>query len=130
MFSKRKCSPKCNSTVLNLIYIFFFSLEPDAPTDIHFTDVTEDSVVVQWFAPRAKITGYRLFLNVEGSNPKQLRLPAHLTQYTLLNLEPDTDYTVTLHSEQGNTLSEGETAVFTTGECININKILKTKNLW
>lgn len=104
------------------------SLEPDAPTDIHFVDVTEDSAVVQWFAPRAKITGYRLFLNVEGSNPKQLRLPAHLTQYTLLNLEPDTDYTVTLHSEQGNTLSEGETAVFTTGECLTINKSLKTKN--
>ncbi|XP_037542794.1 fibronectin 1a [Nematolebias whitei] len=88
--------------------------KPDAPTDIHFADVTEDSVVVQWFAPRAKITGYRLFLNVEGSNPIQLRLPAHLTQYTLLNLQPDTDYTVTLHSEQDNTLSEGETAEFTT----------------
>ncbi|XP_036965183.1 fibronectin 1a [Acanthopagrus latus] len=88
--------------------------KPDAPTDIHFTNVTEDSAVMMWFAPRAKITGYRLFLTVEGSTPKQLRLPSRLTQYTLLNLKPYTEYTATLHSEQDNTLSEGETAVFTT----------------
>ncbi|XP_028289596.1 fibronectin 1a [Parambassis ranga] len=88
--------------------------KPDAPTDIHFNNVTEDSAVVLWFAPRARITGYRLFLTVEGSTPKQLRLPARLTQYTLLNLKPDTEYKVTLHSDQDNTLSEGETAVFTT----------------
>ncbi|AWP12863.1 putative fibronectin-like [Scophthalmus maximus] len=88
--------------------------KPDAPTDIHFTNVTEDSVVMLWFAPRAKITGYRLFLTVEGSNPKQLRLPARLSQYTILNLQPDTEYTATLHAEQDNTLSEGETVAFTT----------------
>ncbi|KAK2839564.1 hypothetical protein Q5P01_013304 [Channa striata] len=88
--------------------------KPDAPSDIHFTNVTEDSIVMLWYAPRAKITGYRLFLTVEGSNPKQLRLPARLTEYTLLNLKPDTQYTATLHAEQETTLSEGETATFTT----------------
>lgn len=71
---------------------------------------------MQWFASRAKITGYSLFFTVEGSNPKRLRLPARLTQYTLLNLQPDTEYTVTLHAEQGNTMSAGETALFTTSE--------------
>uniref|UniRef100_A0A3Q3QYJ5 Fibronectin n=1 Tax=Monopterus albus TaxID=43700 RepID=A0A3Q3QYJ5_MONAL len=88
--------------------------KPDAPTDIHFQNVTEDSAVMLWFAPHSKITGYRLFLTVEGSNPKQLRLPAPLSQYTLLNLKPATEYTATLHAEQDNTLSVGETAVFTT----------------
>uniref|UniRef100_A0A3Q2DVJ7 Fibronectin n=1 Tax=Cyprinodon variegatus TaxID=28743 RepID=A0A3Q2DVJ7_CYPVA len=87
---------------------------PDAPTDIHFNNITEDSAVVLWFVPRAKITGYRLLLTVEGSNPKQIHLPAHLTQHTLHNLQPDTEYNVTLYSEQGNTLSVGETAIFTT----------------
>uniref|UniRef100_A0A3B3UWR6 Fibronectin n=1 Tax=Poecilia latipinna TaxID=48699 RepID=A0A3B3UWR6_9TELE len=87
---------------------------PDAPTDIHFNDITHDSAVVLWYAPRAKISGYRLFLTVEGSNPIPLRLPDHLTQYTLRNLRPDTEYKVTLHSEQDNTLSVGESAVFTT----------------
>uniref|UniRef100_A0A8C6PUA9 Fibronectin n=1 Tax=Nothobranchius furzeri TaxID=105023 RepID=A0A8C6PUA9_NOTFU len=88
--------------------------KPDAPTDIHFANVSDSSAVVMWFAPRAKITGYRLFLNIEGSTPKQLRLPARLTSYTLLNLKPDSEYTVTLHSEQDSTLSSGESAVFTT----------------
>ncbi|KAM6946259.1 fibronectin 1a [Aplochiton taeniatus] len=88
--------------------------KPDAPSDLHFTNVTEDSVVMLWSAPRARVTGYRLFLTLEGSNPKQLRLPVRLTQYTLLNLRPDTQYTATLHTEQENTLSEGQAAVFTT----------------
>ncbi|XP_076015176.1 fibronectin 1a [Genypterus blacodes] len=88
--------------------------KPDVPSDIHFTNVTEDSAVMLWQAPRAKITGYRLFLTVEGSNPKQLRLPARLSQYTILNLKPVTEYTATLHAEQDNTLSEGATAVLTT----------------
>ncbi|KAI2660497.1 Fibronectin [Labeo rohita] len=82
--------------------------------DIQFTNVTEDSAVIIWSAPRAQITGYRLFLTFEGSNPKQLRMPARLSQYTLLNLQPDTDYTATLHAEKGNVLSEGSIASFTT----------------
>lgn len=98
------------------------SAEPDAPTDVHFGNITEDSAVVSWFAPRAKVTGYRLFLTAEGSNPKQLRLPARLTEYTLLNLTPDTAYSATLHAEQENTLSDGETATFTTSECVGARR--------
>lgn len=98
-----------------LVVVFFFP-EPDAPTDIHFANITGDRAVMMWFAPRAKITGYRLFLTVEGSTPTQLRLPSRLTQYTLLNLKPDTVYSATLHAEQDNILSEGETAQFTTSE--------------
>lgn len=94
--------------------------EPDAPTDIHFENITDDSAVMMWYAPRAKITGYRLFLTVEGSNPKQLRLPARLTEYTLLNLKPNTEYSATLHAEQENTLSQGETAQFTTSKRLTL----------
>ncbi|XP_028992858.1 fibronectin 1a [Betta splendens] len=88
--------------------------KPDAPTDIHFANVTDVSAVALWFAPRAKISGYRLLLSEKGSNPWQLRLPARLTQYTLLNLRPRTEYSVTLHAEQDSALSEGETAAFAT----------------
>ena len=79
--------------------------------------MTEDSAVMVWSAPRARVTGYRLFLTVEGSTPKQLRLPIRLTQYTLLNLRPDSLYTATLHTEQDNSLSEGTFATFSTSEC-------------
>lgn len=72
--------------------------------------------MIIWSAPRAQITGYRLFLTFEGSNPKQLRIPARLSQYTLLNLQPDTEYTATLHAEKNNVLSEGSSATFTTSE--------------
>ncbi|XP_062312736.1 fibronectin 1a [Osmerus eperlanus] len=88
--------------------------KPDSPGNVHFTNVTEDSAVMVWSAPRARVTGYRLFLTVEGSNPKQLRLPIRLTQYTLLNLRPDSLYTATLHTEQDNSLSEGAFATFST----------------
>lgn len=96
------------------------SPEPDPPTDIYFSDVTEDSAVVAWSSPTAQITGYRLFLIVEGSNPKQLRIPGHLSQYTLLNLQPDTEYTATLHAERGNVLSEGSIATFATSEFLSV----------
>ncbi|XP_052421774.1 fibronectin isoform X43 [Carassius gibelio] len=88
--------------------------QPDPPTDIDFTHVTEDSAVIIWSTPRAQVTGYRLFLTVQGSNPKQLRIPGHMSQYTLINLQPDTEYTATLHAEKGNVLSEGSIASFTT----------------
>ncbi|XP_045560867.1 fibronectin 1a isoform X2 [Salmo salar] len=88
--------------------------KPDSPADVRFTNVTEDSALIMWVPPRARITGYRLFLTLEGSNPKQLRLPARLSQYTLLNLRPDTEYTAILHSEQDNTLSEGASRTFST----------------
>ncbi|KAJ3614235.1 hypothetical protein NHX12_017809 [Muraenolepis orangiensis] len=89
--------------------------KPDAPSQVHFLNVTDASAVVAWSAPRAKITGYRLILaGEEGSTPKQLRLPSRLTQYTLLNLRPDSGYTVTLHAEQDAALSPGHTADFIT----------------
>uniref|UniRef100_A0A8C1Y6L2 Fibronectin n=1 Tax=Cyprinus carpio TaxID=7962 RepID=A0A8C1Y6L2_CYPCA len=97
------------SVIFNKAYV-----SPDPPTDIHFINVTEDSAVIIWSAPRAQITGYRLFLTVEGSNPKQLRIPGRMSQYTLINLQPDTEYTATLHAERGNVLSEGSIASFTT----------------
>ncbi|XP_060754440.1 fibronectin 1b isoform X2 [Neoarius graeffei] len=88
---------------------------PDAPTDLRFPEVTEDTVLVVWSAPQAQITGYRIFVTAEDSTPeKQLRVRPEETQFTIENLRPDTVYTITVHSEQGNTLSEGNSATVTT----------------
>ncbi|KAJ8383583.1 hypothetical protein AAFF_G00216560 [Aldrovandia affinis] len=92
--------------------------KPDAPTDVHFTNVTDESALVIWGVPRASITGYRLFLTVEGSSPKQFRIPAPQSEYVLLGLLPDTEYTVTLHSERDNVVSEGISSIFTTSQPI------------
>ncbi|XP_017312739.1 fibronectin 1b isoform X2 [Ictalurus punctatus] len=91
------------------------STRPDAPTDLRFPDVTEDTVLVVWSAPQARITGYRLYITTEDStSPTLLRIRPEETQYTVPNLQPDTMYTVTLHSEHGSTLSEGVSGTVTT----------------
>ncbi|XP_027012423.2 fibronectin 1b isoform X2 [Tachysurus fulvidraco] len=91
------------------------STRPDAPTDLNFPEVTEDTVLVVWSAPQAQITGYRLFINSEDSTtPTQVRVRPEETQYTVQDLRPDTSYTITLYSEHGNTLSEGISGTITT----------------
>ncbi|XP_062383385.1 fibronectin 1b isoform X1 [Sardina pilchardus] len=92
--------------------------KPDAPTGLRIDDISEKSALLIWSAPRATVTGYRLFITIEGSSPKQQRIPSDATQYRLSNLKPDTDYTVSLHTEQGNTLSEPVESIFTTSQAM------------
>ncbi|XP_061083212.1 fibronectin-like isoform X2 [Conger conger] len=92
--------------------------KPDAPTGLIVTNVTDETAGLVWGVPSATITGYRLFLTVEGSSPKQYRIPAPQSQYILQGLQPGTEHTATLHSEGDGGISEGTSVIFTTAKPI------------
>ncbi|KAG7467368.1 hypothetical protein MATL_G00152620 [Megalops atlanticus] len=74
--------------------------KPDAPTNLHFRNVTDSSVQVIWDVPRTTVTKYFLTLTVEGYLPKQFTIPPHLHQFTLMDLFPDTEFIITLQAEK------------------------------
>ncbi|XP_006892017.1 PREDICTED: fibronectin [Elephantulus edwardii] len=87
----------------------------DSPSNLQFTNETDTTVLVTWTPPRAQIAGYRMTVGqTRGGQPKQYNVGASATQYPLRNLQPGTEYTVTLIAVKGNQQSPKVTGIFTT----------------
>ncbi|KAM6151927.1 fibronectin isoform 10-T10 [Erethizon dorsatum] len=87
----------------------------DAPTNLQFTNETDTTVLVIWTPPRARITGYQLTVGLtRGGQPKQYSVGPSTSRYPLRNLQPGSEYTVSLVAVKGNQQSPKATGVFTT----------------
>ncbi|XP_053454178.1 fibronectin isoform X19 [Nycticebus coucang] len=87
----------------------------DAPTNLQFINETDTSVLVIWTPPRARIAGYRLTVGpTRGGQPKQYNVGPSASKYPVRNLQPASEYTVSLIAVKGNQQSPKATGVFTT----------------
>uniref|UniRef100_A0ABM5EKS6 Fibronectin n=1 Tax=Pogona vitticeps TaxID=103695 RepID=A0ABM5EKS6_9SAUR len=87
----------------------------DSPTNLRLVNETDSTVLVTWRPPRARITGYHLSVGpTTGGQPKQYNVGPSATRYLVRNLQPNSEYTVSLVAVKGNQQSSPATGIFTT----------------
>ncbi|XP_017157584.1 collagen alpha-1(XII) chain [Poecilia reticulata] len=69
----------------------------DAPSDLRFKILNENTVQMIWSRPLSRIQGYRIHVTSDsGEAARQLSLPASATKTSISELRPDVDYVVTM----------------------------------
>ncbi|XP_048395946.1 tenascin-R isoform X2 [Stegostoma tigrinum] len=81
-----------------------FTTALDPPRNVSFTNVSEDSVTVVWSRPVAAFDHYQMLYQpaavLQGS-AESVVIESYLTEYTLTDLQPATEYKVNLNTVRG-----------------------------
>lgn len=88
-----------------------------SPEQVDVGDVTDRSAVISWSKPLVEVDGFRVSYgpSTDPSSRRDIGLPATSTQYNLEDLNPDTEYTVSLTSTRAEEASEPVSTSFITG---------------
>ncbi|XP_039197852.1 fibronectin isoform X8 [Crotalus tigris] len=80
----------------------------DAPSNLHFLTTTSNSLLISWQPPRAKITGYIIKYEQVGGPTRELLPRPHpgITEATITDLEPGTEYIIYITAVKNNQKSE------------------------
>ncbi|XP_067327986.1 tenascin isoform X5 [Anolis sagrei] len=86
-----------------------------SPKDITFSDITENSAMVSWTAPVARVDSYRLtYVPVTGGPSTSVTVDGNKSRTRLARLIPGVEYTVSIISVKGFEESEPVSGSFTT----------------
>ncbi|XP_032094851.1 fibronectin isoform X2 [Thamnophis elegans] len=87
----------------------------DGPTNLRIVSETPSTALVTWKPPRARIAEYQLTLQpIPDGHPKQYTVGPSAAKYLLRNLQPGSEYTVSLVAVKGHQKSNPEKGTFTT----------------
>ncbi|MGH0140471.1 UNVERIFIED_CONTAM: hypothetical protein FKN15_071986 [Acipenser sinensis] len=78
----------------------------DPPREITVSNVTEDSVTVSWVPPIAPFDYYKMSYQTAQGRVDSVVIDNHVTDYTLSNLRPATEYEINLNAVRGGLESE------------------------
>ncbi|XP_060107772.1 tenascin isoform X2 [Heteronotia binoei] len=86
-----------------------------APKGLSFSDITENSAIVSWTAPRARVDNFRIsYVPVTGGTPSIVTVDGNKSRTKLVKLIPGVEYTVSIVSVKGFEESEPVSGSLTT----------------
>nr|XP_056716352.1 tenascin isoform X2 [Euleptes europaea] len=86
-----------------------------APRELTFSDITENSAVVSWTAPRARVDSFRIsYVPLTGGTPSVVTVDGSKSRAKLVKLIPGVEYIVSIISVKGFEESEPASGSLTT----------------